>query len=148
MAGIEHKSGTEYLYRCTGEEDEEGRQHDHRIFGLSDKAAMDSRIEDDWARCDCGSPIRRVYSFIQRKSMPGHFNLAAGKYVESEKQLTEHYHKLSEEVSERTNLPHEFVPVSQSDTNSLNITGEGLAATIERRKKLNLPTSDNHHKMA
>lgn len=142
------KPGTEYLYRCTGEEDEEGRQHDHRIFGSYDKAAMDSRIEDDWARCDCGSPIRRVYSFIHGKGMPEHYNLAAGKVVSSEKQLTEHYHKLSEEVSERTNLPHEFVPVSQSDTSALNITGQGLSDSIERREKLDLPISDNHRKMA
>lgn len=140
--------GVEYLYRCTGENDEQLTQHDHPVYGLRDKEAMDLRIADDWARCDCGSPIRRVYSFQHAKSMPEHYNLAAGQFVRTEKELNEVYHVKSEIASERLNLQHEFVPVSQSETSALNVTPQGLQATVERRDKLKMRVGDKVRKLA
>jgi len=132
-------SGTAYLYRCTGELDPGGNHHDHPVYGTRDKEAMDRRIADDYAFCDCGSPIRRVYSFIAGKPMPEHFNLAAGKFVRTERELNDHYKRKSDEVSERLGLAHEFVPVSQSEQSALGVTGQGLGATIDARIKEQKP---------
>jgi hypothetical protein len=127
-------SGTAYLYRCTGEFDPSGNKHDHPVYGGRDKEAMDRRIADDFAFCDCGSPIRRVYSFIAGRPMPEHFNLAAGKFVRTEAQLNEHYKRKSDELTERTGIVHDLQPVSQSDKQALNVTAEGLDATVKRRE--------------
>lgn len=126
-------SGTAYLYRCTGEHDPDGIKHDHPVYGTRDKQAMDLRIADDFAFCDCGSPLRRVYSFIAGKPMPEHFNLAAGTYVRNERELNDVYKRKSDEVSERLNLAHDFQPVSQTDKQALGVTASGLEETIKRR---------------
>lgn len=139
-------SGTEYLYRCTGET--EGEQHDYPVYGMRDKVAMDSRIADDWARCDCGSPYKRVYSFQAVRTMPEHFNLAAGKFVRNERELTDHYKRLSDIATERVGIPHEFQPVSQSEKKALNVTAEGLDTTINRRQETGMRVTDQLKKAA
>lgn len=129
----DHPRGTEYLYRCTGELDPSEARHDHPVFGQRDKAAMDARIADDYAFCDCGSPIRRVFGFQFAKPMPEHFNLAAGKFVRNERELNDHYKRLSDIATERVGIPHEFQPVSQSEKAALKVTAEGLETTVKRR---------------
>lgn len=130
--------GTQYLYACTGEHDASGNRHEHPVFGQRDKEAMDMRIADDFARCDCGSPIKRVYSFQFAKPMPEHFNLAAGAFVRTEQQLNDVYKRKSEEVSERLGIAHDFQPVSQSEKQAMGVTSEGLAATVDARTKSNM----------
>lgn len=139
-------SGTEYLYRCTGET--EGEQHDYPVFGMRDKLAMDSRISEDWARCDCGSPYKRVYSFQAVRPMPEHFNLAAGRFVRTERELNDHYKRLSDEVSERVGIQHDFQPVSQSERQALNVTAEGLEATVKRREETGMRVTEQLKKAA
>lgn len=99
---------------------------------------MDMRIADDFAYCDCGSPIKRVYSFQFARPMPEHFNLAAGTFVRNERELQDVYKRKSEEVSERLGIAHDFQPVSQSEKVSLGVTSEGLADTVKRRTELNM----------
>ena len=139
-------SGTQYLYRCTGET--EGEQHDYPVYGMRDKLAMDSRIADDWARCDCGSPYKRVYSFQAVRPMPEHFNLAAGTFVRTERELNDVYKRKSDEASERTGILHEFQPVSQSEKQALNVTSQGLSDTVKRREKSNMRVTDTLRKAA
>lgn len=133
--------GTEYLYACTGEHDPDNRRHEHRIFGARDKEAMDMRIADEFAFCDCGSPIKRVFSFQFARPMPEHFNLAAGQFVRTERELNDVYKKKSDEVSERLGIPHDFQPVSQSERTALGVTGQGLGVTVEHRTKEQMPVN-------
>ena len=134
----EHPRGTEYLYACTGELDPNNNRHEHPVFGLRDKEAMDMRIADDFARCDCGSPIKRVYSFQFARPMPEHFNLAAGAFVRTEQHLNDIYKRKSDEVSERLGIAHDFQPVSQSEKSALGVTGEGLSDTVKARTAQNM----------
>lgn len=131
--------GTEYAYACTGENDEVGTRHSHRVYGQRDKEAMDNRIADGFAHCDCGSPIKRVFSFQFARPMPEHFNLAAGSFVRTEAELKDIYKRKSDEVSERLGIAHDFQPVSQSEQTALGVTGEGLGATVVQREKDNTP---------
>ena len=135
MEAESRRYGTQYLYRCTGESTADGAKHDHPIFGWRDKEAMDQRIADDWARCDCGSPLRRVYAFVAGRPMPEHFNLAAGRFVRTEHDLNEFYKRKSDELTERTGIVHDLQPVSQSEKSALNVTAEGLDATVRRREE-------------
>lgn len=130
--------GTQYLYACTGEHDASGNRHEHPVFGFRDKEAMDMRIADGFAYCDCGSPIKRVYSFQFAKPMPEHFNLAAGAYVRSERELNDVYKRKSEEVSERLGIPHDFQPVSQTEKQALGVNAAGLEETVKQRTKTNM----------
>lgn len=64
--------------------------------------------------------------------MPDHYNHAVGKYVSNEAALTEQFHVQSEAATERTGIPHKFVPVHPSDKETFGVTDEGLDATHDR----------------
>lgn len=71
--------------------------------------------------------------------MPAHFNQSAGTYVSNDRELKDAFKAQSEAATERTGIEHNFVPVDPQDTARLGVTTEGLGATYDRRKALNMP---------
>lgn len=115
---------------------------DHSVVGLHEKEAMESRISNGFAICDCGGEISRIYSFSFKRSMPAHYNQSAGTYVSNERQLHDSFKAQSEAASIRTGIEHNFTPVDPQDTERLGVTTEGLGATYDRRKALGMPIPD------
>jgi len=87
---------------------------------------------------NCEGAIVRVFSFAVKTSMPDHYNQSAGLYVTGEKELKDTYKRLSDVATERTGIPHNFVPVDHRDKQRLGVTNAGLDATYNRRKKLGM----------
>lgn len=77
----------------------------------------------------CDGRAVRQWGFNPKLSMPDHYNNAVGKYVSNESALTEAFHVQSEAATERTGIPHKFVPVHPQDRETFGITDEGLDAT-------------------
>lgn len=102
------------------------------------------RDRDSPERCcrECGSPTARLFSFSERNDTPAHYNQSAGEFVTGARSLRESFKRQSEIASERTGMPHNFVVVDPRDKDQLGITDDGLAATYDARKKLNMRIPD------
>lgn len=80
----------------------------------------------------CSVPMRRLFSFAIRRSVPDHFNHALGKYVTGNRQLRDEFKRQSDDATERTGIVHQYEPVDFRDTEALGVTDEGLAASHDR----------------
>lgn len=91
----------------------------------------------------CAGTLKRVFSFSIGRSMPEHFNNSTGTYVTNKTQLADDFKRLSEAATERTGIPHNFVPVDPQDKETLGVTDEGLDSThdVMVRKGLKDETS-------
>lgn len=81
--------------------------------------------------CTCGGEIKRVFSFSIRRSMPEHFNTSTGTYVSNERALKDDFKRLSDAATERTGIPHNYVPIDPQDKETLGVTDEGLDSTYD-----------------
>lgn len=66
----------------------------------------------------CESFMARDYRsemFAARKMYPAHYNPAVGEYVTSEKQFSDALKRGAEQASERTGIPHSYVPIHPSE---------------------------------
>lgn len=82
--------------------------------------------------CDeCMSPMRRIWSFSFKRPMADHYNPSVGSYVRSEQDFTDKLKAMSDEATERTGIPHNYVPVDPTDRKALGVTDEGLDATYD-----------------
>lgn len=82
--------------------------------------------------CDeCCLPMKRVWSFSFHRPMPDHFNASTGTYVRNERQFRDELKKMSDEATERTGIPHNYVPVDPMDKEALGVTDEGLDTTYD-----------------
>lgn len=86
----------------------------------------------------CNTPMHRVYTpFGFRRSMPEHFNHAAGTYVSNERQLQEHYRIKSAEDTERLGMEVKYAPIDPSDLPTVaNKTDAGLEDQERRHRAL------------
>lgn len=91
--------------------------------------------EDRLVVCpDCHEPeLRRVYSFNFASMMHEHFDYTVGKVISDRKQFVAELRRHSEEATERTGIPHNYVPVDLGDKDALNVTEEGMDSTIRRK---------------
>lgn len=94
---------------------------------------------------DCGTPAKRRYDTPPpfKMPMPDHYNMSAGQYVSGEKHLRDVFKRKSDEATERTGIPHNFVPVDLRDTERVGITdATGLGATQDQRHNEGKPPID------
>lgn len=93
---------------------------------------IESTQRGDSAPCECGSNARRRFSFrMGPPSFTGHYNVAAGRYVESEGDLRSAFAEASEEQSKLTGVPVDIQPVDMRDRAACGITD----ADVERLKE-------------
>lgn len=85
--------------------------------------------------CTCDgqvNPMRRRYSFSAPPMFTPHFNVAAGKFVSSRRELEDHYKAVNDDNHARgrpSNLqPLDMAEVSRAD---LSVTDDGLATTYD-----------------
>lgn len=79
-----------------------------------------------------GMGFRPDYRSVQiAPVMQAHWNASTGTIVSSPKQFERELKRSSEEATERTGIPHNYVPVDVSDTTALGVTDEGLDATYD-----------------
>ncbi len=109
-----------YLYRCGA--------------CLANGEKWQSIKEDRLVVCpECHEPeLRRVYSFSLATVMHEHFDHTVGKVISDRRQFVSELKRKSEEATERTGIPHNYVPVDLSDRESLNVTEEGMDSTLRR----------------
>jgi hypothetical protein len=80
----------------------------------------------------CGQPARRIWAFrLQSSPDQEHYNVSAGRWVSNRRQLIDHAKRQSDLATQRTGIPHDFVPIDHADKAALGVTEEG-AETIAR----------------
>jgi hypothetical protein len=77
--------------------------------------------------------MRRVWSVRFGSVLHEHYNHSVGKPISSHRQYADELKRLSEQQTERTGIPHNYVPVDLSDTRACGVTDEGLEETARRR---------------
>lgn len=60
---------------------------------------------------NCGEPMARRFSQFGFKRFQEHYSPAVGKVVSSERGFRDDLKRASEEATQRTGIPHSFVPV-------------------------------------
>lgn len=98
---------------------------------------MRTNLTDTYGSCTlvCGGILKRVFNFNLKHSMPEHFNHSVGKHVTNESKLRDEFKRLSDAATERTGIPHNYVPVDPMDKETLGVTDEGLDATHDAMVK-------------
>jgi hypothetical protein len=82
------------------------------------------------------SHLVRVYSPpVIKPSMPAHYNPTVGKWVRSMSEFKSELSRASDEASERTGLPHHFVPHEAGDYEAAGLTEERAEAAISARDR-------------
>lgn len=90
-----------------------------------------------------GACVRAYEPITHRMPMADHYNVSAGQYVSGEKELRDVFKRKSDEATERTGIPHNFVPVDLRDTDRVGVKdAEGLGATQDRRQSEGKPKLD------
>lgn len=117
-----------YQYRC----DTEG------CGAIADvKDSLEPRLRIEWEDGKiahyvegdhCGT-MRRIYSFSYITPMPEHYNMSVGKVVSSNRQFRNELRRSSEELEERTGIPHSLVPVDPADMKDFQVDDSGLKET-------------------
>jgi hypothetical protein len=74
-----------------------------------------------------GKLYKRKFSFHPASVMHQHFNTSTGTVVSSQRQFDDDLKRLSEERTEATGIPHNYVNVDIMDKDALGVTDEGIA---------------------
>lgn len=86
----------------------------------------------------CSNFMRRNYTPpAHRPSFQPHFNAAAGKYVNSKRELQTAFDRASEAATERSGMEHRFVMHDPRDPDMkqhLGVTEQGMDETHRRRR--------------
>jgi len=110
--------------------------YEYRCDGCGEIEVL-QRIRDDALEvcpiCDEGG-IRRCYKAVQiAPVMQEHFNHAIGKVISDKKTFVSELARKSDEMTERTGIPHNYVEVDLSEKEALGATEEGMDSTMRRR---------------
>lgn len=84
----------------------------------------------DNTNCDlCFGMAKRVWSVQMAPVMQAHFNTSTGTMISDPRQFERELRDKSEIQTERTGIPHSYVPADRSDIKKLGVTDEGLQST-------------------
>lgn len=91
----------------------------------------------DSAPCEnCGATARRRFSFrTGGPTFTGHYNVAAGRYVETEGQLKSAFAEASEEQTRLTGVPVDIQPVDMRDRAACGITDADVDRLTEEKAR-------------
>lgn len=73
-----------------------------------------------------GTLMKRVYGFNMASVWQEHYNESVGEVISDEKQFKNALRRKGEEATERTGIPHSFVP-AEGDAKSMGVSDEGMA---------------------
>lgn len=83
----------------------------------------------------CGEQARRVFSSPGVSVFLEHFSIATGQMVRSQADLKAQLKKASDEATERTGIPHNYVPVDIPKP----VEGPGTESQARRHRELGTP---------
>lgn len=83
--------------------------------------------------CQCGGVAQRLWGFQMTPVMHHHHNSVTGSVISDRNQFKSELKRKSDEATERTGIPHNYVPADMSDTKSLRVTDDGLRETYDRQ---------------
>lgn len=93
-----------------------------------------NRLTEDDSYCQrCYSPWKRVWGFHMATVVHSHFDHTTGTVISDPRQRKAELRRLSEEQTERTGFPTNYVEVDPSDVKALNVTDEGLKETYDTK---------------
>ena len=96
----------------------------------------ETQVREASLYCDaCGHQMKRVWSFQAAPVWQAHQNMTTGTVISDPRQFERELRQKSVEATERTGIPHNFVPADMSDVRKLGVTGEGLDATEKRKRE-------------
>lgn len=96
---------------------------------------FDSQRRADHLPCDNHpEPLtaKRIFGFALKPIVHGHMNPTTGQYVSGDKAFKEQLKVMSNEATERTGVPHNYVPTDPRDMKASGVTEEGLKETYDR----------------
>lgn len=70
--------------------------------------------------------VVRIYSFAFHRPFDEHYNPSVGSVVRSKRDLNEQLARKSEEITERTGIPHQLAQADLRDRDIFPVTEEGL----------------------
>lgn len=82
----------------------------------------------------CGEQARRLFSVPSAPVFEEHYSIATGQMVRSDKDFKQQLKKASDEATERTGIPHNYVP-----TEIRPIEGPGTESQAKRHRELGTP---------
>lgn len=83
----------------------------------------------------------RRYSFYSPTAFQPHFNHAVGQYVRTKAEFSDALKVLSDKQTARTGIPHNYVPVDQSESIAFGADDQGM--DDYHRNRYNQPILDD-----
>lgn len=74
--------------------------------------------------CDHPYVVRAICRLNFTLSLPEHFNNSTGKYVSNRRDFSDQLKRKSDEMSERTGMHHNYVPVDPTDKKAVGVTDD------------------------
>lgn len=97
--------------------------YEHKCKVCGSRFLTQTRTEKS---CPLGhNDLARVFSFNTTVLFEPHFNASVGKYVRNQAEFNSELSRLSDDMSERVGMTHNFVPVDQQDRQAFGVTDEG-----------------------
>lgn len=92
----------------------------------------DSLLRGDSIFCSiCGKDARRIFSFSYKPDIPEHISSTTGQPVHGTRDFKDQLKVMSDAATERTGIPHNFVPTDPTDMKANGVTEEGLKETYD-----------------
>lgn len=79
--------------------------------------------------CQSGTLRRQVSSFGIISGVDGHYNHSLGRYVTGMRDFKSGLARKSDQMTERTGIPHNYEPIDHMEKKALGVTEEGLDST-------------------
>lgn len=93
---------------------------------------FDSLERGDSQPCpECGHRAMRRFSFSYKPDIPEHVSPTTGRVVKNSRDFKDQLKAMSDEATERTGIPHNFVPTDPTDMKANGVTEEGLKETYD-----------------
>ena len=109
--------------------------YEFRCLTCGNPVVSDDRVNGpDACHPSCGATegFKRVYSFQMAPVMHSHLNSTTGTVISDRRGFKDALARKSDEMTERTGMPHNYVEVAPGDTTG--VTDEGLKESFDKRK--------------
>jgi len=74
----------------------------------------------------CTISLHRRYTFYKPAPFTPHFNVSLGRHVSSRQDFLEGLKAASDSATERTGIPHNYVPIDIADRDAFGATDESM----------------------
>lgn len=104
----------------------------YEYFCQSCRTYTDSLTRADAISCpECNHRAMRRFSFSYKPDIPEHLSPTTGQVVKNSRDFKDQLKAMSDAATERTGVPHNYVPTDPTDMKANGVTEEGLRETYD-----------------